>query len=528
MVARSVVRHCAPDVTAAKVRELEALVSAWQRARRRYVAEYACARYAQRILRSPRGLVEERRRSGWPENRLSPHQNKLAMLSALAVIEGTWRSRFKSTAERPASDAERHWRRFVLRWPRLIEACLDGNVVRIDRPWSRGLDEVRLTARLRRALRRATLGAPAVTVGNWIELDTNLYRAFERAEDRHYRGAWLAVTGLTRGRRLNLPLAGHGLDAFIPRSGRLGSPNLRVELGPRIAIRLTEFVPARATEATGQAGLDKGYRTLLTVSNGDPEGACGHGTAAAELIGAIAERSAIRLVERRRIAAYARSVRNSKKSGRIVRRNLGGVRQKRAARREKAALRDQVNRALNTLFASHPGVRTFHVEALDFVSRKKRTRVANRRLGRWLKGYLHERLSYKAELNGVELNVVNAAYTSQCCPRCWYTSPRNRSAGEFRCRSCGLTGSADGVAATNVLKRGSDPAIARLTPALDVRRTLDARWRSARNGRAWGSNDGVEGDVPEASREQLPTGAARAHGSHPVGCAGFEPATSAM
>lgn len=67
---------------------------------------------------------------------------------------------------------------------------------------------------------------------------------------------------MTRGRRLNLPLAGRGLEVFTPRHGRLGGPNLRLELGPRIAIRLTEFVPARVSEATGQAGLDKGYRTF--------------------------------------------------------------------------------------------------------------------------------------------------------------------------------------------------------------------------------------------------------------------------
>ena len=526
-MARDRVRHCAADVTAMKVRELEALVYRWQRARQRYVAEYALPRYASQVVRSPRSMAEERRRRGWPRNGLSPHQNKVALLSALATIEGTWRSRFELVAERASSDAERRWRYYVLRWPRLMQACLDGGVVRLHKPWTGELDETLLSLRLRRALLRAARKAPDVKIGSWIELDTNLYRTFERPEDRHFRGAWIAITGLSRGRRLNLPLSGRGLDEFAPRPGRKGGPNIRLEIGDRPTIRLTEFVAGRATSGTRHAGLDKGYRTLLTVSHGDPNTSCGHGPSAAEFIGAVAERSAARLIERRRLAAYARSLRNSQKAKRIQRRNLGATRQRAASRRDKAGLRDQVNRALNTLFASHPDVGTFHVEALDFLG-KKRTRVANRRLGRWLKGYLHERLVYKAGLNGVELNVVNAAYTSQCCPRCWFTSSRNRHAAQFKCRSCGFIGSADGVAATNVLKRGSDPAIARLTPATVVRQLLDARWRSARNGRAWGSNDGVGGDVPDVSREQLPEVAARAHGSHPVGCAGFEPATSAM
>jgi hypothetical protein len=47
------------------------------------------------------------------------------------------------------------------------------------------------------------------------------------------------------------------------------------------------------------------------------------------------------------------------------------------------------------------------------------------------------------------------------------------------------------VAATNVLRRGSDSAIAGLVAHGAIRQILDARWRSARSGRAWGSNEQV-------------------------------------
>jgi len=121
-------------------------------------------------------------------------------------------------------------------------------------------------------------------------------------------------------------------------------------------------------------------------------------------------------------------------------------------------------------------------------------------------------LTYKAELNGVGLTVVNAAYTSQSCPRCWFTSKVNRRSERFECGECAYTGSADAVAATNVLRRGSDPAITCFMSPNDVKQILEARWRSARTGRAWGSNEVVPAldalrDLNDGRSREQPVGA---------------------
>jgi ribosomal protein S27AE len=138
-----------------------------------------------------------------------------------------------------------------------------------------------------------------------------------------------------------------------------------------------------------------------------------------------------------------------------------------------------------------------NVESLHF-GYSDRGHAFNRRLRRWMKGFLQHRLDYKAELNGVELNVVNAAYTSQTCPRCGFTSSKNRHAAKFKCGFCGYAGSADAVAATNILRRGSDPAITRFMPSGAVKQILEERWRAALNGGAWGSNGVALGtDVTE-------------------------------
>ncbi len=76
----------------------------------------------------------------------------------------------------------------------------------------------------------------------------------------------MSVTGLIRGRRIKVPLAGSNLDEFSSRTGRAESrPNLRVEIGERIVIHVVERVPRRTASGSGSAGLDKGFKTLVTA-----------------------------------------------------------------------------------------------------------------------------------------------------------------------------------------------------------------------------------------------------------------------
>ncbi len=244
------------------------------------------------------------------------------------------------------------------------------------------------------------------------------------------------------------------------------------------------------------AGLDKGYDVLLTLSTGDPATADAYGDGVGVIADRVRRDAEDRIKRRRALVAYERSLRatDSAKAARIRRQNLGRGRLRRRGERVQRRLRDDVNRALNALFRENPYMSHLAAEALTFQGYARRPRGLLARVGRWLKGYLQRRLEYKAELNGVELKVVNAAYTSQTCPRCWFTSGRNRHGPRFECRDCAFTGSADAVAATNVLRRASDPAITRFTAPERVKQTLDARWRSARTGRAWGSNEEAPAD----------------------------------
>jgi len=217
----------------------------------------------------------------------------------------------------------------------------------------------------------------------------------------------------------------------------------------------------------------------------------------------------MRWKERQRLHAYERSVRNTdrQKARRIRKNNLGPLRQRRASVRDRARLTQAIGASLNQLFRDNPDVAILNVEDLHFRG-SKFSRAMRLRFAKWLKGHLHQSLAYKAQLHGVRLNVVNAAWTSLTCPRCGCPSRNNRNGERFVCVACRYTGAADAVAATNILLRGSDRAITRYMRKERVEQILIERWRSAPNGSARSSNGGVDG-FPPTSSEQLTTTSVR-------------------
>lgn len=484
-----------------------ALARRVRRARAIYLNEFWTPKYLASTLTRTRLLADERRKEGWPSNGLSAHQNRVALLSALATLKSAWlatseRTEGKVTTAADLSALERRWLRYVLRTPHLLQLCLEGEVVLVEKPWAMHADACRLSRRLRRTFLRCR-GATPHSRSLAFDVDTNLYDVRAITEDRHFAGAWLRLTIKGDGTRLRIPLAGRDIEQFAPRTDRANSrPGLRIDFaGARIRFRSFERVSMPTRTVAGTAGLDVGYRTLLTVSRGDASEAHAYGTDDAQLIRGVVERHEARRRRRSRLMAYERSVRNTSpsKARRIRRSNLGSKKQRRASQVEKSQLHQLIGRALNEMFRNLGDVAVLHIEHLDFRG-TKRPRRTTRLLRRWQFDYLHRHLTLKAQLHGVRLNVVNAAWTSLTCPICGYLSRANRRSESFECGSCGYTGSADAIAATNILRRGSDGAITRFTSRDDAERILQERWRSARSGRAWDSA-GVIDRIASASRE---------------------------
>jgi IS605 OrfB family transposase len=421
---------------------------------------------------------------------------------------------------RRLGEGERHWLYYVIKSPGLLQVVLDKRTVRIERDWAEKLDQTRLSYRLRRLMLRHRLPLPRAGSGDWFEIDDRLYRVSKRSS-RHFDGVWLSLTGVRRGSPLRIPLSGRELVEFEPRPGRKTRPGFRVAVAERVAL-ITQDVRRIPGRSGGEAGIDKGFSVLLTVSTGPDQSPRSFGLGAGNLMADIAAATETRRKNRRRLIALARSLKTAMpaKARRLRRNNLRNLKDRRRDARTNRSVRAVVDRSLNEMFAGCVDLAVIHCEELGFRTRARDPRFLRQRLVRWLKGYLQLRLRYKAELNGVGLKVVNAAYTSQTCPRCWYTSPASRRAQRFECGDCGYTGSADHVAATNVLRRGRDPAISRYATTHLVKHILRGRWQSARPGRAWDSNEQAPlGLVPAddrlgQSREQLPQGSPPLGGSN--------------
>jgi putative transposase len=84
-----------------------------------------------------------------------------------------------------------------------------------------------------------------------------------------------------------------------------------------------------------------------------------------------------------------------------------------------------------------------------------KARKANRHAARWAFAELRSLLIYKAALAGSYCVSVDADYTSQCCPRCGYTSRANRPEHGllFVCQQCHARLHADLIGSRNICLR---------------------------------------------------------------------------
>lgn len=88
-----------------------------------------------------------------------------------------------------------------------------------------------------------------------------------------------------------------------------------------------------------------------------------------------------------------------------------------------------------------------------------RTRITARRRQRatlhsWSFGQLRAFISYKAEMVGTPVVLVDPRNTSRECPECGYIAKENRKTqSSFCCTSCGFAGIADVIAAGNIARR---------------------------------------------------------------------------
>ncbi|MDR7002810.1 zinc ribbon domain-containing protein [Neobacillus niacini] len=217
-------------------------------------------------------------------------------------------------------------------------------------------------------------------------------------------------------------------------------------------------------------GIDKGHRTLIATSSGNLYG---------EKLNHLLNKETERLNEKNKVRsqywALAKKYEkegNDQKAQNIWKHNFGKKKYNVQKERHDATVKSYINFSLNQFFQQEKPSEVIS-EDLSFVNWKdKFPKHVKRKLSRWIKGYVRERIEFKCEAGGITYTVVNAAYTSQTCHRCG--SFGKRTGEVFDCETCGH-GHADINAGKNIKKRKEDSEINLYTPYNEVKKILEKR-----------------------------------------------------
>jgi putative transposase len=533
-------RHSHPDTDIRKVDEVEEIAAAYQALRRKTVHRYWPAEHLVAVIHNPMSVVTLRRHNGEAAaTPLGSHLQAQAVLDGLDVIRGSWRqtfARIRAAAAKRYSDTtredqdvdgkvkiekventSRHEINWLLRWPEHLAAIYaGGTVIPTDEkgPIAKfnGNDHDNICHWLSLALHKYRAGQPSLKHKTTFEIDD--YKASVRSGSKF--PVWLSMAGLVKGKPLRIPMSGDDLE-FLE-----GTANLRVSVEPdshgvrRIVFRRAVEIEAEERTGDGAVGIDKGANIAIAATDSDPEHAKFFGEDAGEVLGRRSERSFRR--GRSQIASYADNLNGRHTPGgrfhgnpnptaaqrrtakHIRRNNLGFKRQDNEQRRCEAELKNVYGRAAREMMEAFPNAVEFREEQLNFKGAdQKRPRKTKRKINRWAKKELSDTIGRHVSAGGARREFVNAAYTSQSCPRCSWTNRGNRKDQEFRCTHCVYRGHADAVASSNVLERGSDRTITLYTPARAVKKTLLERhteWRESAGADARCASRGCGSDLP--------------------------------
>ena len=321
-------------------------------------------------------------------------------------------------------------------------------------------------------IRRESVCYPRTkTFHNRIDFDSSCYtvRSTEEAQ-------FLELMSLEPGKRICLRLKG--------KSKIRGTLQLIRDTAGTYSLRV--YVPQQCEEKrkTGTViGIDLGYTEMMATSEQELLG-----TDLGKYFSAIADKRGKNSEGRNRMHSLFRHL--LKKSGkdnlakaeRIRKHNLGRKKQRARYIRDIGVIKTIVNRELNLLFTRKTNpIKTIVVEDLSARMKVHLGKKWNRRLSGWMRGYLQERIRYKAKKHGIEVSEVNPAYSSRECPRCHCTDKKNRYGNSFKCSLCGYHGHADLVGSLNILGRLGDKEIRIGMSPSRVKAVLDGRyvgWKS--------------------------------------------------
>lgn len=386
---------------------------------------------------------------------------KLALDEAISGIKSEWsntknRVREAIRKNENLTEDERKYLYYVLKADGLLQAVLTRKeVIRPQKIVLLVVREHYIHNLLRRYIRRYKGSIPYSHKQTTFQIDANMYE-YVLKDNQPY----IEISALTKFKRIPVLL----------KDKQRHSGNLRIVLkeNQTIEIHRTKQVKVKKQSFEPHVlGVDKGYTSLFATSTDKEYGKDLHHYLTKET-----ERLNVKNSRRQyywQLARDCESAGDFKKAERIRSNNLGKVKYHRQRNKYDSQMKSYINHEIRELiFNEKPTV--IVAEELTFQSwNKKLKKGTKRKLNRWVKGYIQERLSYICSLYGVKLELINPAYTSQICHQCGAFGYRNGKT--FTCSEHGVM-DADLNAAHNIEHRLNDKLITQYTSYQEVKRIL--------------------------------------------------------
>ena len=388
---------------------------------------------------------------------------KLALQDAIGNIKSGW-SNTKNEIRTAAynnehlSTDDRYYINYILSANKLYYNVL--NNINFDIPKKfegKNLNIKYLNNLIKRYTRRYKGKVPYTNKINSFSIDTGLYRYSKNNTNENY----IYISSMETRKRVPIKL----------RDSNKYNKTLKIKIIDNV-LRINIPLEVESKENTNEniIGIDKGYRYLLATSNGNL-----YGEKLNYYLSKETERLSDKNANRNRFFALRRKYLeegNTKKADNILKNNLGKKKYRKNKNKHDETVKSYINKNINKFIKSEKPKEVV-MENLDFVNWDDRyPKSVKRKLSRWIKGYIKDRLEYKLQLNSIEFTYINPAYTSQICSKCGRFGVRNGDL--FTCDNCGEI-HADINASKNILERKYDKEIKMFTSYKKVKEILESR-----------------------------------------------------
>ncbi len=344
-----------------------------------------------------------------------------AIVEAVSDIKGMWgvlknRIQVRITSNENLSDADRLYLRTVLKLDRIYAAVLNRQPYEMPKK-AQGLDiDVQRLNNILCRLTRKYLTKPTVGRSDVFSITPGGYS---------YRDGAICIASRVHGQRMELPL----------KDTRTSDRQIRIcirENDAALAIPVETRIK-RHEDYGSTIYVHIGCRDMFTLSNGNIYG---------KSLDDITAPETERLAEKNRERTKARMIWQEsltagewKKADNIEANNLGLEKYNRQKEKECAKTKSFINTEINRMFRDEKPGKIVITKPVTANRTKFISKSANRKMTRGFSGYIRERLTYKCQVNSIELVEINSKGTGSVCSNCG--AKGKREAGLFVCGNCG-------------------------------------------------------------------------------------------